>query len=49
MLQGKNGRLLPKTIKNELLALKVWGKCKNCKRIENTMAGFEHAMQWLGQ
>ena len=40
-------RLLPKTIKNELLALKVWRKYKKWKKMENTMAGFEPAMQWI--
>ena len=44
-LQRKNGRLLPKTPQKELLALKVWKNCKNCKRVENTTAGFEPAMQ----
>ena len=45
ILQRKNVRLLPKTPKKELLALKVWENCKNCKRKEKTLAGFEPAMQ----
>ena len=46
LLRGK-GSLLAKTRKNELLAIKVWGKCKILQKNVKHLAGFEPAMQWF--
>ena len=39
------GRLLAKTRKNELLALKVWQKCKILQNNGKDLTGFKPAMQ----